>query len=59
MKKKRTLTAFIKSNRSNIDQVIKANGGKARNNDEERRLWVLNDESLYNWAITENVDVDN
>lgn len=26
-------------------------------NDEERRLWVLNDEGLYNWARSEGVNL--
>ena len=25
--------------------------------DEERRLWVLNDEGLYNWARSEGVEI--
>jgi hypothetical protein len=28
-----------------------------RLNDEERRLWVLNDEGLYNWARSEGVPI--
>lgn len=26
-------------------------------NDEERRLWILNDEGLYNWARAEGVRI--
>jgi len=28
-----------------------------RANDDERRLWVLNDEGLYNWARSEGVRI--
>lgn len=46
-----TLRDFIKQNRAEIDAVIKAClGASARLNDEERRQWVMNDESLYTWA---------
>jgi hypothetical protein len=46
---------FIEQHRAEIDAVIKR---KAPNwtkpiDDAERRLWVLNDEGLYNWAKSE------
>ncbi len=37
------LTEWIKRNRKAIDDITKS----PYKNDEERRLWVLNDESLY------------
>lgn len=39
------LTEFIKRHRKEIDNLTKSN----IHNDEERRLWMLNDEGLYNW----------
>jgi hypothetical protein len=32
---------------------MKKNSEVKRMNDEERRLWVLNDEGLYNWYCSE------
>ena len=54
-----TLQQFIRENRQEIDQCIeRALGQPSRyKNDEERRLWVLNDEGLYRWARSEGVRV--
>ena len=56
---------FIRENRAELDECIRAavgcNDGEVgekcfrRCNDEERRLWVLNDEGLYNWARSAGV----
>lgn len=48
--KRVSLTQWIKANREEIDQAIKTQCDNCRLNDQERRLWVLNDEGLYNWA---------
>jgi hypothetical protein len=47
-----TLKDFIKTYRGSIDRHIRSQPGMETRklNDEERRLWILNDESLYNWA---------
>lgn len=48
-----TLTDFIRNNRAELDTAIARALHMSRNpraNDEERRLWVLNDEGLYTWA---------
>ena len=53
-----TLKEFIKENRKTIDTCIARAlqvGENPRPNDEERRLWILNDEGLYNWARSEGV----
>lgn len=44
-----TIREFIKKNRPAIDAAIRRAVGdpERRLNDEERRLWVLNDEGLY------------
>jgi hypothetical protein len=47
------LLEFIKKHRPEIDQLTKSQ----YKNDEERRLWILNDESLYNWARSEGVKI--
>ena len=53
-----TMREFIKRNRQFIDEAIKrACPNNPHFNDEERRLWILNDEGLYNWARSEGVRV--
>ena len=52
-----TLKDFIKENREEIDAAIKRVCDNARLNDEERRLWILNDEGLYLWARREGVRI--
>lgn len=57
-----SLREFIKLNRADIDatiaerQRVKVEYLSPRN-DEERRLWILNDESLYNWARSVGVRI--
>ncbi len=53
---------FIRENRDGIDQVInRLRGGPEgtflRQNDQERKEWVLSDEPLYRWAQCEGVPV--
>lgn len=56
-----TLQRFIQLHRPDIDKVIRArvkverNRAKERLNDYQRRLWVLNDEGLYNMAKAHGV----
>jgi len=50
---KKSLKQFIKENRQEIDNLT----GSQYHNDEERRQWILNDESLYNWAKSEGVNI--
>ena len=52
-----TLKDFIKENRTELDQCIKSQCPDQQINDRERRLWILNDESLYNWARSEGVKI--
>lgn len=45
-----SLRDFIRANREDIDRtILDACPNVGRANDEERRLWVLNDEGLYRW----------
>ena len=41
---------FIRENREEIDSSIRSVCSNCRLNDEERKLWVKNDEGLYLWA---------
>lgn len=53
-----SIRAFIRKHRAVIDAAIRRavpNGGRL--NDDERRLWVLNDEGLYNWARRDGVPI--
>lgn len=45
-----TLKNFIKENKEEIDSCIRNVVPNAKLNNEERRLWILNDEGLYRWA---------
>ena len=52
------LGEFIRQNREELDGCIKRTcPNVGRIDDEERRLWILNDESLYLWARSEGVDI--
>jgi len=53
-----TLEEFIQEYHRQIDTVILTavpNSGPIDN--EERRLWILNDPGLYSWARSEGVDI--
>ena len=55
-----TLKQFLKQNRAELDACIARAIGLPKNpipNDNERRLWVLNDEGLYQWARSEGVRI--
>jgi len=45
-----TLDKFLRKHKREIDQTIRAQGGRGVLDNAERRLWVLNDEGLYLWA---------
>lgn len=45
-----TLRDYIRRNREDIDATIRSVVPDARINDEERRMWVMNDEGLYRQA---------
>lgn len=52
-----TLKEFIKENREEIDAAIKSVVPEATIDNEERRLWILNDEGLYLWARSAGVRI--
>jgi len=45
-----TMKEFIKENKEELDECIKRVCPNCRLNNEERRMWILNDEGLYRWA---------
>ena len=51
--RRKSLRQFIREHREEIDSYTRS----SYKNDRERELWVLNDESLYNWARSEGVDI--
>jgi len=52
-----TLREFIKENKEELDKAIKKVVPNVRLNNEERRLWILNDEGLYRWARSKGVKI--
>ena len=54
------LAAFIAENRGELDAAIRRALGDPNFNldDDERELWIANDEGLYLWAKSEGVNVD-
>lgn len=55
-----TMQQFIRTNRVAIDKTIDEQLGNdviTKRNDEERRLWILNHEPLYNLARSERVRI--
>lgn len=54
------IDGFIEAHWEEIDQAILIHNPHAMRagvDDEERRLWVLNDEGLYNMAVQEGVHI--
>lgn len=54
---RQSLRDFIRQHRAEIDTAIRRAVPNARIDDEERRLWVLNDEGLYMWARSEGARI--
>jgi hypothetical protein len=52
-----TLAEFIQENRDEIDECIQSVTTQDHIDDDERELWILNDEGMYNWA-NQYVDAD-
>lgn len=52
-----TIKDFIRENRTEIDECIQSVAPGSPQNDNERRLWVLNDEGLYRWARSNGVRI--
>ncbi len=55
-----TLHQFIRDHRAEIDECIAVALGQDHSplkTDSERRLWLLNDEIMYNWARRSGVNI--
>ncbi len=53
-----SLRDFIHANRTQLDECIRrACPNVGILNDDERRMWIVNDEGLYRWARSEGVRV--
>ncbi len=48
---------FIKENRKKLDEAIHHQVRNISLTDKDRQDWILNDESLYNWARRESVKI--
>ena len=57
MKTRKSITDFIREHKEELDTCIRRACPNVSLNNEERRLWILNDEGLYNWARSEGVQV--
>lgn len=56
--RRKTMKAFLKEHRTELDAYItKVCSNIGRLNDRERAMWIANDETLYNWARGEGVNV--
>jgi len=55
--RRKSLGDFIRENRRELDNAILRACPGVKLNDEERRLWILNDEGLYLWARREGVRI--
>lgn len=52
-----SLEKFIKEHRKELHEAIDNIAPNHPRNDEELRLWILNDEGLYQWARSEGVKI--
>ena len=52
-----TLREFIKTNKEELDACIRRVCPNKKLNNEERRLWILNDEGIYRWARCSGVRI--
>lgn len=51
-----TIERFIKRHRREIDATIHAMVPGAKLDNDEREMWITNDEGLYDWALREGVE---
>ena len=52
-----TLREFIKTNRSELHSCVDRVVPNHKRNDDELKMWILNDEGLYRWARSEGVRI--
>lgn len=51
-----TTRQFVRKYRHRITDIMRSLGATGRMNDSERELWVMNNEKLYRYAISEGMD---
>jgi hypothetical protein len=51
-----TLAEFIRENQAEIDAAIRSVVPNADIDNDEREMWIANDEGLYNLALDSGVD---
>ena len=51
------MDSFIQENKSEIDSYILNKSPNNRLDDDEREMWIMNDEGLYLWAKREGVEI--
>lgn len=52
-----TIEEFIEENRGELDSCIRnVVGPNFDIDDDEREMWIMNDEGLYNWAKSAGVE---
>ena len=52
-----TIEKFIEENKVEIDKAIKRACPSCDLDNDEREMWIMNDEGLYQWAIDEGVEI--
>ena len=52
-----SLRDFIRTNKAELDAAINRACPGVRLNNNEREMWIMNDEGLYNWARSEGVRI--
>jgi len=57
IKKCKSLRGWVRRHRESLDFYIQSAAPGSPKSDEERELWVLNDETLYNWAKQDGVSL--
>lgn len=55
--RRKSMRDFIRENREEIDRAILRVCPNCRLNNDEREMWIRNDEGLYSWARSEGVSV--
>ena len=52
-----TIEDFVRQHREELDEIIQRVAPGSPRTDDERELWVMNDEGLANWAENEGVTI--
>lgn len=52
-----TIEEFIEAYKPELMSAIKSINPNCELDNDEIEMWIMNDESLYNWALSEEVDI--